>query len=50
MGEVGLLYPSVVTGIIRTVKQEIVIRRLGILPKNDFIKAQEALERVLAIP
>jgi mRNA interferase MazF len=33
--EAGLLFPSVATGIIRTVKQEMVSRKLGIMPVKD---------------
>lgn len=39
----GLLFPSVVTGIIRTIKRSMIYRRLGSLPKSDL----EAVERVL---
>ena len=31
----GLLFPSVATGIIRTIKGDMIDRRLGILPGND---------------
>ena len=33
--QAGLLYPSVATGIIRTIKQAMVARRLGSLPEGD---------------
>jgi mRNA interferase MazF len=33
--QAGLLYPSVVTGIIRTIKQHMIARRLGALPSDD---------------
>ena len=36
----GLLYPSLVTVIIRTVKTNLILRKLGILPKPDFQEAQ----------
>jgi mRNA interferase MazF len=31
----GLLFPSVATGIIRTIKQTMIIRRLGIISSSD---------------
>ena len=39
----GLLFPSTVTGIIRTIKQTMIHRRLGALAVHDL----EAFERVL---
>jgi len=39
----GLLYPSVVTGIIRTVKQDMIHRKLGDISASD----QEAIEHKL---
>ena len=33
--QAGLLYPSVATGIIRTIKQHMIARRLGTLPSDD---------------
>jgi len=45
--EAGLLRPSVVTGIIRTVKQSMVDRRLGRLTARDFETVQAQLRRVL---
>lgn len=32
----GLLYPSLVTAIIRTIKNSLILRKLGILSKPDF--------------
>lgn len=45
--EAGLLYPSVVTGIIQTVKGSMVARRLGKLSGHDFQKVQENLRKAL---
>ena len=45
--EAGLLYPSVVTGIIRTVKQSMIQRKLGILAKADFQAVERNLKAVL---
>ena len=45
--EAGLIYPSLVTGIIRTIKTAILNRRLGVLTKKDFEKVQENLEKAI---
>jgi mRNA-degrading endonuclease toxin of MazEF toxin-antitoxin module len=34
-GEAGLLFPSVATGIIRTIKQGMIAKKLGIMPLPD---------------
>ncbi len=41
--DAGLLYPSLVTGIIRTIKSTMIISTLGNLSKHDFQKVQENL-------
>lgn len=43
--EAGLLYPSLVTGIIRTIKDNVILRKLGILSKSDLQKVQENLRK-----
>lgn len=43
--EAGLLYPSLVTGLIRTIKGNMVIHRLGMLSKPDFQKVQKNLKK-----
>jgi len=43
----GLLFPSVATGIIRTVKQEMVNRKLGIMPVMDMKALDKKLRTVL---
>jgi mRNA interferase MazF len=45
----GLLYPSVVTGIVRTIKQSMAHRRLGLLSLTDFHAVQAQLRRVLSL-
>lgn len=45
--EAGLLYPSLVTGIIRTVKDRMLLRKLGILSKKDSQKTMESLKQSL---
>jgi len=43
----GLLYPSLVTAIIRTIKKNMVDRKLGKLSDNDFRVAKKNLKAVL---
>ena len=45
----GLLFPSVVTGILRTVKQTVVERRLGALPEGDLEAIERELRRSLGL-
>ncbi|MBI4312813.1 MAG: type II toxin-antitoxin system PemK/MazF family toxin [Chloroflexi bacterium] len=45
----GLLYPSVVTGIIRTTKQSMVYRRLGALVESDMHGIEEKLRQMLEL-
>ena len=47
--EAGLLFPSVATGIIRTIKQAMIERRLGTMPPADMQAIQEQLRHVLGI-
>ncbi len=43
----GLLYPSLVAGIIRTIKHTMVIRKLGVLAQSDFQKVQNSIVRAM---
>jgi len=45
--EAGLLYPSLVTGIIRTIKNSMILRKLGALSQQDFLKVQENIREVI---
>lgn len=45
--EAGLLYPSLVTGIIRTVKDGLIIRRLGVLSLQDLQRVQRNLIKAI---
>lgn len=45
--EAGLLFPSVVTAIIRTIKTSMTIRKLGALSKQDFHSVRENLEKAI---
>ena len=47
--ETGLLYPSVVTGIIRTIKQPMIAARLGTLGYQDFYSVSVNLKDVLGL-
>lgn len=47
--EAGLLYPSVVTGVIRTVKQNMISRRLGMIAAADLEAVTHKLRAVLAL-
>ena len=43
----GLLFPSVVTGIIRTIKANLITRKLGVLARPDAQRAHPHLRRAL---
>lgn len=45
----GLLWPSVVTGILRTVKQAMILRKLGTLPAPDLKRYGDALLEALGL-
>ena len=47
--EAGLLYPSLVTGIIRTIKDNLIIHKLGILSKLDFQKVQQNIQKAIGL-
>ena len=47
--EAGLLFPSVATGIIRTIKQTVIERRLGVMPLADMQAVQKKLRQVLGL-
>jgi len=48
-GEASLLFPSVATGIIRTIKQGIISRRLGIMSKADMEAINDNLRAALSL-
>lgn len=48
--EAGLPLPSTVTGIIRTIKQDMIIRRLGALPAAELANVEAQLRVSLALP
>jgi mRNA interferase MazF len=48
-GEAGLLFPSVATGIIRTIKQNMISRRLGIMSQADMEAVNDNLRAALGL-
>ncbi|PIU64271.1 MAG: type II toxin-antitoxin system PemK/MazF family toxin [Armatimonadetes bacterium CG07_land_8_20_14_0_80_40_9] len=47
--EAGLLYPSLVTGIIRTIKDNMIVRKLGTLLPQDFQKVQKNIRKLMGL-
>lgn len=47
--DAGLLFPSLVTGILRTVKRTMIDRKLGALPKPDLDAFDRELRRSLGL-
>jgi mRNA interferase MazF len=47
--EAGLLFPSVSTGVIRTIKQGMIERRLGAIPAGDLQAIRDKLRQALAL-
>jgi len=45
--EAGLVYPSLATGIIRTIKASLIIRKLGTLLKQDLQNVQKNLRKTI---
>ena len=45
----GLLFPSVTTGVIRTIKQAMIEHRLGVMPPRDMQAIQEKLRQMLGL-
>ena len=45
----GLLFPSLVTGIIRTIKRTMIDRKLGTIPKTDMEAVDRELRRSLGL-
>ncbi len=45
----GLLFPSVVTGIIRTTKASLITRKLGVLAKPDWQKVHQHFRSALGL-
>lgn len=47
--EAGLICPSTVTGIIRTIKDNVIIHRLGAIQLQDFQKVQESIKKAIGL-
>ncbi|MBI2861008.1 MAG: type II toxin-antitoxin system PemK/MazF family toxin [Chloroflexi bacterium] len=47
--EAGLLFPSVATGIIRTVKQSMITNKLGTMPQPDMRAVESNLREILEL-
>jgi mRNA interferase MazF len=47
--EAGLLFPSVATGIIRTIKQGMIVRHLGEMPAADMQTIRNEIKYVLGL-
>ena len=45
----GLLLPSLATGIIRTIRQEMIYRRLGAMPSTDMQAIENVLRQTLGL-
>ena len=47
--ESGLIAPSIVTGIVRTVKHDMIARKMGELPANEMRRFDDTLRSSLAL-
>ena len=47
--EAGLLFPSVATGIVRTIKANLIVRTLGTLPHQDLQRVERNLRHALGL-
>ena len=47
--EAGLLHPSVITGIVRTIKQEMIAVKLGMLPADELRTVDDKLRGILGV-
>ncbi len=47
--ESGLLYPSIVTGIIRTIRHDMIARKLGALAAPELHAVEDKLREILAL-
>jgi len=45
----GLLFPSVVTGIVRTIKQTMIDRKVGTMPRSEMIAIDVKLRQSLGL-
>jgi mRNA interferase MazF len=47
--ECGLLYPSIVTGIVRTIKHDMIAAKMGELPASELHAVEDRLREILAL-
>lgn len=47
--ESGLLYPSIVTGIVRTIKHDMIAAKMGALPRSELHSVEDKLREILAL-
>ena len=47
--ESGLLYPSIVTGIVRTIKQDMIAGKMGALPASELAAVEGRLRDIMAL-
>jgi mRNA-degrading endonuclease toxin of MazEF toxin-antitoxin module len=47
--ECGLLYPSIVTGIVRTIKRDMIATKMGELPASELHAVEDKLREILAL-
>lgn len=47
--EAGLLFPSIVTGILRTIKSQMIYRRLGSIPVCEMTSIDQNLHKILGL-
>jgi mRNA interferase MazF len=47
--ESGLLYPSIVTGIVRTIKHDMIAGKMGELPASELRSVEDKLREILAL-
>jgi len=45
----GLLYPSIVTGIVRTIKHDMIAGKMGELPASELLSVGDKLREILAL-
>ena len=47
--ESGLLYPSIVTGIVRTIKHDMIASKMGELPASELHAVEDKLREILGL-
>ena len=47
--EAGLLFPSVTTGIVRTIKQNMIERKIRVVSTNDLVEIEFKLSQFLEL-